>query len=181
MAKRDEAVIAQTLQGREDSGRFTCAQGEWMASSSPFAIRHACLLPKTNLPSSNANRQLQFLSLPPAREVELPGDAQRSGLALHKIFMIVMSIIRKILVSVTVPGPEMAAPILWALGKMRSFYRTKTHVHKIPRLFFGRGGVFWVFFGLGGGESADFIFMGAGIFLTSASATSSSCESTCKT
>ena len=38
---------------------------------------------------------------------------------------------------------------------MRSFCR-KTHVHKIPRF---RGA------GLGGGGSADFIFMGAGIFL----------------
>ena len=34
----------------------------------------------------------------------------------------------------------------------------KTHVHKIPRF---RGGVFWVW----GGGSADFIFMGARIFL----------------
>ena len=36
------------------------------------------------------------------------------------------------------------------------------HVHRIPRfsLLLG-GGVFWV----GGGGSADFIFMGAGIFL----------------
>ena len=52
-------------------------------------------------------------------------------------------------------GPEMAAPILWTPGKMRSFCR-KTHVHKILRF---RGG-FW-----GGGGSADFIFMGARIFL----------------
>ena len=37
----------------------------------------------------------------------------------------------------------------------------KTHVHKIPRFFWG---VFWVFFS-GGGGSADFIFMGARIFL----------------
>ena len=46
---------------------------------------------------------------------------------------------------------------------MRSFCR-KTYVHKIPR--FGGGGVlgFLGFFG-GGGGSADFIFMGAGIFL----------------
>ena len=45
---------------------------------------------------------------------------------------------------------------------MRSFCR-KDHVHKIPRF---RGGVvFWVF--LGGGGSADFIFMGARIFLIS--------------
>ena len=46
------------------------------------------------------------------------------------------------------------------LEKMRSFCR-KTHVHKIPRF---RGGVFWVW---GGGGSADFIFMGARIFLIS--------------
>ena len=45
---------------------------------------------------------------------------------------------------------------------MRSFCR-KTCVHKILRF---RGGVFWVFGG-GGGGSADFIFMGAGIFLNS--------------
>ena len=38
----------------------------------------------------------------------------------------------------------------------------KTHVHKIPRF---RGGGYFGFFG--GGESADFIFMGARIFLTS--------------
>ena len=37
----------------------------------------------------------------------------------------------------------------------------KTYVHKIPR--FRGGGVFWV----GGGGSADFIFMGARIFLKS--------------
>ena len=34
----------------------------------------------------------------------------------------------------------------------------KSHVHKIPRF---RGG----YFGFGGGGRADFIFMGAGIFL----------------
>ena len=66
--------------------------------------------------------------------------------------------LRKILVSVkflsAILGPEMAAPILWTPGKMRSFCR-KTHVHKIPRFFGG----FW------GGGSADFIFMGARIFL----------------
>ena len=71
--------------------------------------------------------------------------------------------LRKILVSVkflsAILGPEMAAPILWTPGKMRPFCR-KSHVHKIPR-FRGGGGVFWV---LGGG-SADFIFMGARIFL----------------
>ena len=56
---------------------------------------------------------------------------------------------RKILMSVkfvfAIPGPEMAAPILWAPGKMRSFCR-KNHVHKIPR-FRGGGG----YLGLGGG------------------------------
>ena len=65
---------------------------------------------------------------------------------------------RKIPVSVkfvsAILGPEMAAPILWTPGKMRSFCR-KTYVHKIPR-FMG---------GFGGGGSADFIFMGARIFL----------------
>ena len=52
-----------------------------------------------------------------------------------------LTIIRKIVVSVkfvsAILGPEMAAPILWTPGKMRSFCR-KTHVHKIPR--FGGGG-----------------------------------------
>ena len=57
-------------------------------------------------------------------------------------------------------GPEMGASILWTPGKMRSFCG-KNHVHKIPR--FRGGGVFWVFFW--GGGSADFIFMGARIFL----------------
>ena len=54
----------------------------------------------------------------------------------------------------------MAAPILWTPGKMRPFCR-KTCVHKIPR--FGGGGGILGF--LGGGGSADFIFMGARIFL----------------
>ena len=55
----------------------------------------------------------------------------------------------------------MGASILWAPGKIRSFCRKKTHVLKIPRF---RGGYFGV---LGGGGSADFIFMGARIFLMS--------------
>ena len=55
-------------------------------------------------------------------------------------------------------GPEMGAPVLWTPGKMRSFCR-KTHVHKIPR--FRGGGIL----GFGGGGNADFIFMGAWIFL----------------
>ena len=53
-------------------------------------------------------------------------------------------------------GPEMGAPILWTPGKMHSFCR-KNHVRKIPVF----GGGFWG----GGGGSADFIFMGARIFL----------------
>ena len=57
-------------------------------------------------------------------------------------------------------GPEMGAPILWTPGKMHSFCR-KNHVRKIP--LFWRG-VFW-----GGGGSADFIFMGARIFLSEGS------------
>ena len=72
-------------------------------------------------------------------------------------------LLRKILVSVkfvsAILGPETAAPILWTPGKMRSFCR-KTCVHIIPR--FRGGGIL----GLGGrGGSADFIFMGARIFL----------------
>ena len=66
--------------------------------------------------------------------------------------------VRKI--SVRNSGAEVAAPILWTPGKMRPFCR-KSHVHKIPRF---RGG--WGFGVLGGGGgSADFIFMGARIFL----------------
>ena len=60
-------------------------------------------------------------------------------------------------------GPEMGASILWAPGKLRSFCRKKTHVHKIPRF---RGGGILGFFG---GGSAGFIFMGARIFLIIAS------------
>ena len=56
-------------------------------------------------------------------------------------------------------GPEMAAPILWTPGKNAFFLQESLHVHKIPRL---GGGGFWVW---GWGGSADFIFMGAGIFL----------------
>ena len=53
-------------------------------------------------------------------------------------------------------GPEMAAPILWTPGKNAFFLQENLHVHKIPR-FWGGGGNFV----LGGGGSADFIFMGA--------------------
>ena len=55
-------------------------------------------------------------------------------------------------------GPEMAAPILWTPGKDALFLQEKPMSIKFRVL---GGVVFWV---LGGG-SADFIFMGAGIFL----------------
>ena len=55
-------------------------------------------------------------------------------------------------------GPEMA-PILQTPGKNAFFLQENLHVHKIPR--FGGGNLVLG----GGGGSADFIFMGAGIFL----------------
>ena len=51
----------------------------------------------------------------------------------------------------------MPAPILWAPGKNALFLQ-ETCVHKTPRF---KGGIL----GLGGG-GADFIFMGAGTFLS---------------
>ena len=66
--------------------------------------------------------------------------------------------LRKILVSVkfvsAILGLEMAAPILWTPGKMRSFCR-KTHVHKIPP--FRGGGIL----GLGGGGECPILFLWA--------------------
>ena len=53
----------------------------------------------------------------------------------------------------------MAAPILWTSRISVFFLQENLRVHKIPRF---RG----VYFGLEKGVSADFIFMGAGIFLT---------------
>ena len=65
--------------------------------------------------------------------------------------------------------PQNSCPQFWGrkwlrqsygrLEFLRSFCRKTLHVHKIPR--FRGGGVFWV----GGAGSADFIFVGAGIFL----------------
>ena len=52
----------------------------------------------------------------------------------------------------------MAAPILWAPGILWFFLLKNPHAHKILL-----GGGFWVFL-QGGGGSANFIFMGAGIF-----------------
>ena len=61
-------------------------------------------------------------------------------------------IIRKILVSVkflsAILGPEMAAPILWARGKIAFFLQENPPVHKIPR-FRGGGELFWGFWGGG--------------------------------
>ena len=58
--------------------------------------------------------------------------------------------------------PEMAAPILWAPGIFGFFLLENPHAHKIPPF---RGGVLG-FFRKGGGGSANFIFMGVGIFPT---------------
>ena len=62
-------------------------------------------------------------------------------------------------------GPEMAAPILWARGKIALFLQENLHAHKIPH-FRGGGGIL----GFGGGGGAVFIFMGARIFLRIAQA-----------
>ena len=75
---------------------------------------------------------------------------------LRKILLVSVKFVSAIL------GPEMAAPILWTPGKNAFFLQENLHVHKIPR--FGGGGNLVLVLG-GGGGSADFIFMGAGIFL----------------
>ena len=74
-----------------------------------------------------------------------------------------MNFFRKILVSVkflsAILGPEMGASILWTPGKNALFLQEKPM--SIKFLVLGGGGVvlgFW-------GGSADFIFMGARIFL----------------
>ena len=54
----------------------------------------------------------------------------------------------------------MAAPILWAPGIFGFFLLENPHAHKIPPF---RGGGFWDFLE-GGGGSANFIFMGVGLF-----------------
>ena len=87
---------------------------------------------------------------------------EKSWAKIGQLLSNVYSIFRKILVSIkflsAILGPEMGASILWTHGKMRSFCRKNLHVHKIPPF---RG----VYFGFGGGGSADFIFTGARIFL----------------
>ena len=66
-----------------------------------------------------------------------------------------VAIFRKILVSVkflsAILGPEMAAPILWAPGCVRSAGKTVS----IKFLVLGGG-----YFGFGGGGSADLFFYG---------------------
>ena len=59
-------------------------------------------------------------------------------------------------------GPGVAAPILWAPGIFWFFLLENPRAHEIPPF---RGGGFWAFLEGGGGRSADFVFMGAGIFL----------------
>ena len=54
-------------------------------------------------------------------------------------------------------GPEIAAPILWASGKIAFFLHGNPHAHKIPR-FRGGGGI-GIFFG-GGGGKCRFYFYG---------------------
>ena len=56
-------------------------------------------------------------------------------------------------------GPEMAAPILWAPGIFWFFLLENPHAQKCPPF----RGVCWVFLEEGGG-SANFNFMGVGIF-----------------
>ena len=60
-------------------------------------------------------------------------------------------------------GPEMAVPILWAPGIFWFFLLENPHAHKIPPF---RGGGWVLGFLEGGGGSANFIFMGVGIFPT---------------
>ena len=55
-------------------------------------------------------------------------------------------------------GPEMAAPILWALGIFWLFLLENPHAHKIPP-FRGRGGGFWGF--LEGGVEVPIPFLWA--------------------
>ena len=80
---------------------------------------------------------------------------QSLGALFRKILLVSVKFLSAIL------GPEMAAPILWTPGKIAFFLQENRHVHKIPRF---RGGGYFGFWR--GGGSADFIFMGAGIFLT---------------
>ena len=89
----------------------------------------------------------------------------RIAASIAFLFRTCFFLIRKILVSVkflsAILGPETAAPILWTPRISAFFPQENLHVHKIPCFFWG-GGIL----GLGGGGSADFIFMGAGIFLS---------------
>ena len=79
--------------------------------------------------------------LPPYATSSWKSTGDRSG------FDGVGGFVRKILVSVNVLpailGPEMAARILWAPGKIAVFLQEKLHAYKIPRF---RGGVYFGFF-----------------------------------
>ena len=61
-------------------------------------------------------------------------------------------------------GPEMAAPILWAPGILWFFQLENPHAHKSPPFMGAGGGVGVGVSWKGGGGSANFIFMGEGIF-----------------
>ena len=63
-----------------------------------------------------------------------------------------------------IPGPEMAAPILWAPGIFWFFLLENSHAHKIPPFRGGGGGGFWVFLEGGGGWKCQFYFYGRGDF-----------------
>ena len=64
-----------------------------------------------------------------------------------------------------IPGPEMAAPILWTPGIFWFFLLENPHAAMpIKFLLLGGGGGVGVSWTGGGGGSANFIFMGAGIF-----------------
>ena len=87
-----------------------------------------------------------------SRSRNLKGKSrERCGQNILSIFFVQKNPrVRKIPVS-AILGPETAAPILWTPGKMSSFCRKTTMSVKF--LLFR------------GGASADFIFMGARIFL----------------
>ena len=93
---------------------------------------------------------------------EFSGRISRGGPGVIQADGPGQKLLRKILASIkflsAILGSEMGASILWMPGKMRSFSRKNSM--SIKFLVLGGGG----YFGFWGG-SADFIFMGARIFL----------------
>ena len=104
----------------------------------------------------------------PPRPVLVPSSSRAflpgSGLDGPKQTSWPLPKIRKSVMSIKFPpailGPEMAAPILWAPGTFWFFLLENPNAHKIPPV---RGGIVGFLEG-GGGGSANFIFMGVGIF-----------------